>query len=175
MHRHARFRLIIFNIEKNNNVGLLTRSAYAFGCDEVILVGKTKIRQTGSAGTYLKQTRRHFYGLAEAVQYCREEGFLILGVEVGGTPVSSYPFVRDVAFILGNEGRGLADAEPFCDDIVTIPQWGGVPSLNVSTAGAIAMYSFACQQDKPHAQSHGQKFFDCNFPISSELNQTIKT
>lgn len=161
------FKLIVFNIEKNNNIGLLMRSAYAFGCQEIILVGKTKYKVTGSQGTYSRLKRKHFFALADAVAYCRQEGFAIGGIEIGGTPLPGYKFDRDVAFILGNEGRGLADAESFCDFLLTIPQWGGVPSLNVAMAGAITMYSFACQSGFPTASIEGQRFYDSFYTLDS--------
>lgn len=170
-----RFKLIIFNIEKNNNVGLLLRSAYAFGCQEVLIVGKSKIKLTGSAGTSLKVKRKHFFQLKEAVDYCKLQEFAIYGVEIGGTPLPGYQFDRDVAFILGNEGRGLADATAFCEQILTIPQWGGVPSLNVATAGAIAMYSFACQQANPIASSQDQRYYDQAFPLETKHNSHLES
>jgi len=163
--RNHRFKLIVFNIEKNNNVGLLMRSAYAFGCDEVLLIGKTKYKVTGSAGTYSKLKQRHFFSLAEAVVYCKQAGFTIYGVEIGGTPLPKVHFDSDVAFILGNEGRGLAEAAPYCDKVVTIPQWGGVPSLNVAAAGAIVMYTFASQQGDSPAEIEGERYFDAFYKI----------
>ena len=172
--RVNRFKLIVFNIEKNNNVGLLMRSAYAFGCDEILIVGKVKFRATGSAGTYANLERRHFFALADAVAYCKREGFSVYGLEIGGTPLPQVHFDRDVAFILGNEGRGLADATAFCDRIVTIPQWGGVPSLNVATAGGIAMYTFACQQPAPQARIDGERYFDAFYQVPETNTNTEK-
>jgi 23S rRNA (guanosine2251-2'-O)-methyltransferase len=52
-----------------------------------------------------------------------------------------------VALVLGEEERGLAPlVRKRCDELVSIPQFGEVESLNVSVAGAIAMYEVARQR-----------------------------
>jgi tRNA G18 (ribose-2'-O)-methylase SpoU len=46
-----------------------------------------------------------------------------------------------VAWLLGAEGAGLSDVAMACADVrVRIPMVGGVDSLNVGTAGAIAFH-----------------------------------
>jgi tRNA G18 (ribose-2'-O)-methylase SpoU len=47
------------------------------------------------------------------------------------------------AFLVGNEGTGLSEAQKaVCDHFVYIPQYGnGTASLNVSVAAAIALVS----------------------------------
>ena len=159
------FKLIIFNLEKPDNLGMLLRSAYAFGCQEVLVVGKTKLRVTGAQGTQQVMKRRQFPSLMQAVQACHEEGFSVTGLEVGGHWLHKHCFSRKTAFLLGNEGRGLGPSRQFCDDILMIPQWGGVPSLNVAVAGAIAMYEFQKNQNVEPAAFAGEKFCDSFFQI----------
>lgn len=161
---HA-FKLIVFNIEKPVNVGILLRTAYAMGCDEVLIVGKRRFKVTGASHTHRVQKWRHFYRMEEAAAYCRDEGYRMVGVEIGGQWLHETRFNENVALVLGNEGRGLSDAQPFCDTLVTIPQWGGVPSMNVAMAGAIVMYEFQKQQNLPCLQTSGQKFYDDHYPM----------
>ncbi|CAM2067264.1 SpoU-methylase domain-containing protein [Sulfidibacter corallicola] len=161
-----RFKLIVFNIEKENNVGMLSRSAYAFGCDELLIVGRQRVKSTGAQGTFQFLSWRHFYTLADAVAYCRQQAFQVWGVEIGGACITQTTFDRDIAFVLGNEGRGLADAAPFCDHLISIPQWGGVPSLNVAVAGGIVMFQFQRAQGLPPAARSGERYVDDNFPES---------
>ena len=161
-----RFKIILFNVEKDNNVGMITRSAYAFGCDELLIVGRQKVKTTGAQGTFNALRRRHFFQLEEAVHDCRAQGFVICGLEIGGTYLAETAFDQPTAFILGNEGRGLADAARFCEKIVSIPQWGGVPSLNVSVAAGILMYEFQSRQKIPLATCEGTRYFDDTFPLT---------
>lgn len=165
---NRRFKIILFNVEKDNNVGMITRSAYAFGCDELLIVGRQRVKMTGAQGTYAAMKRRHFYTLSEAVATCRAEGFGICGLEIGGESLKEACFPDDVAFIFGNEGRGLADATPYCDRIVSIPQWGGVPSLNVAVAAGILMYHFQVAQDRPPARNAGARYYDQTFPLADD-------
>lgn len=165
------FRLIVFNIEKNPNVALLLRSAYAFGCKEFLIVGRQRFRFTGASGAHRFQPIRHCFTLQEAVDYCRDQGDEIVGVEIGGEALSQTTFLNNTAFILGNEGRGLADAETHCDRLVTIPQWRGMPSLNVATAGSIVMYDFMRRQDHPVATSDGQRYVDAAYPIHKDKSR----
>jgi tRNA G18 (ribose-2'-O)-methylase SpoU len=47
-----------------------------------------------------------------------------------------------VALLLGSEGDGLsARALRVADTVVTIPMAGGVDSLNVAAAGAVALWA----------------------------------
>ena len=157
------FKLIVFNIEKPQNVGMLIRSAYAFGCSELLVVGRQKFKQTGSAGSDRFLKRRHFYRLEDAVAECRDQGLHIYGLEIGGRDLRETNFDRDAAFVLGNEGRGLADARRFCDTIITIPQWGGVHSLNVAVAGGILMFEFQRHQGRATAPVQGERYCDVHF------------
>ena len=155
-----RFKLIIFNLVKDHNIGTLIRAAYAFGCHEVLLVGRKKFKITGTGGTYRAQSLRHFFSMEEAAAYCSREGFAVYGVEIGGIDLGEAAFDEDIAFVLGNEGRGISDAAPYCKKLITIPQWGGVPSLNVAVAGGIVMHAFQSSQNLPRARVVGQRYVD---------------
>ena len=48
---------------------------------------------------------------------------------------------RNLALVLGNEGRGIRElVKKNCDELVKIPMENSVESLNVSVASAIAIY-----------------------------------
>lgn len=158
-----RFKLIVFNLVKDHNVATLLRTAYAFGCDEVLVVGRKKFKFTGASGTYKFQSIQHFFSMYQAAEYCKQEGFAIYGLEIGGDNLAQTSFDRNIAFVVGNEGKGISDAEPFCERFVTIPQWGGVPSLNAAVAGGIVMYAFQSQQGMPLAEVQGQKYVDKHY------------
>lgn len=54
-----------------------------------------------------------------------------------------------LAIILGTEGRGLKkETIDVCDYTVKIPMSGGVDSLNVATAGAVAFWELAARGRK---------------------------
>ena len=159
------FKLIVFNIEKPQNVGILMRTAYAMGCDELLVVGKKRFKVTGASHSHRVLDWRHFYHLEEAVAHCRAAGCRIYGVEIGGSWLTETRFDHHAAFIMGNEGKGISDASNYCDAFVSIPQWRGMPSLNVAVAGALVMFEFQRQQGQPFAEVDGQRFYDNNYKL----------
>lgn len=51
---------------------------------------------------------------------------------------------RRVALVIGTEGTGMTDnALKFCDRRLRIPMSGGIDSLNVAAAAAVACYALA--------------------------------
>ena len=52
-----------------------------------------------------------------------------------------------LALVVGNEEKGLAPlVRRRCDAVVSIPQYGALPSLNVGVAGAVACFEMARQR-----------------------------
>jgi len=74
-------------------------------------------------------------------------GFTICGVEIveGAQNVAEHPFRGPTAFMSGNEGHGLSEAElAICDQFVYIPQYGqGTASLNVAIATSIVLHHYS--------------------------------
>lgn len=63
--------------------------------------------------------------------------------------LTQFVFPRRSILVLGQELTGIpAEIVSLCDYTVSIPQFGLVESLNVQTAGAIAIYEYVKQQDK---------------------------
>jgi len=69
-------------------------------------------------------------------------------VDASAVPLAQVQRPPKVALLLGAEGPGLsAAARAACDRLVTIPMAPGADSLNVATAGAVAL--FQLQQAVP--------------------------
>ena len=68
------------------------------------------------------------------------EGWVLVGVEMGGTPLSKFDHPRKAIYMLGAEDNGLsALAQKACKHIIEIPSVRS-ESFNVTCAGAIVMY-----------------------------------
>ena len=53
-------------------------------------------------------------------------------------------FSGNVALVVGGEGEGIRPlVRKQCDIVMSIPQYGGVSSLNASVAGGIALFEIA--------------------------------
>lgn len=134
------------------NLGALFRNAAAFGVDGVLL------DPTCADPLYRRSVRvsmghvlRVPFAVAsrpwvDALASVRAAGLRLLAM----TPAPHAVDLRDLArparwaVLLGAEGPGLSDAAMSCaDELVRIPMSGGVDSLNVATAAAVAFAQLA--------------------------------
>jgi tRNA(Leu) C34 or U34 (ribose-2'-O)-methylase TrmL len=179
--------LIMGNISKSRNIGNMVRSAVGFGCTCVLVVGlKKQVSFFGSFGTH-KHVKFHFFAsLGEVRAWLKalpDGGCHIFGVEItaGARSVCDHSqFHRRSAFMVGNEGSGMSEAQmAICDSFVYIPQCGtGTASLNVNVATAIVLHHFAifasfaeCARD----ESHPYKFKVAKRPqVTAETPRTAE-
>ena len=85
-------------------------------------------------------------GWRSAREALREAGVHVaaLALADGAVPLDAFAAARpeQVALVLGSEGDGLSrHALASADTIVTIPMAGGVDSLNVASAAAVALWA----------------------------------
>lgn len=83
---------------------------------------------------------------ADAAHQLHAHGFEIaaLALRDDAVPLDDYAASRPdrIALLMGTEGEGLsADALAVADRVVTIPMGGGVDSLNVASAAAVAVWA----------------------------------
>lgn len=83
----------------------------------------------------------------------RQQNYQVIGLDSiqHTTPITSFAFPKQAILLLGQELTGLpTPIIEQCDQVVTIPQYGLVESLNVQHAGAIAIYEYLKQHvDSP--------------------------
>ena len=71
----------------------------------------------------------------------KEEGFWVYGADMDGKSIVNFDYAYPAVLIVGSEGTGIRQKTlEHCDDVISIPQKGGVSSLNAAAAGAIIMY-----------------------------------
>jgi 23S rRNA (guanosine2251-2'-O)-methyltransferase len=138
--------LVLDGVTNPANVGMLLRSATAAGLDGVLLPrrGSPSIDPLvvkASAGVAF---RAPVLRSATAEQGCtdlRDAGFTVLGLDAGGESLLSAELPGRVALVLGNETDGISPAvRAVLHGRVAIPMRGGVESLNVASAGAVAAF-----------------------------------
>jgi tRNA G18 (ribose-2'-O)-methylase SpoU len=99
------FYLLISNVSKQKNIGMMVRSAGAFGVKEILIVGQPKFTTFGAQGTQKHVKFRHFPSLLEARTFLKGLGCTIYGAEIveGALSIASHPFKGNAAFVMGNE------------------------------------------------------------------------
>jgi tRNA G18 (ribose-2'-O)-methylase SpoU len=149
----ARVVAVLEGVGDHENLGALFRNAAALGVDGVLLgagcsdpLYRRSVRV--SMGHVLRVPFATFDGWPGGLALLRERGFWVAALTPRPDSVSLRA-LRDssagrVALMLGSEGSGLTEEALAAADLtVRIPMVGGVDSLNVATAAAVAFYEVA--------------------------------
>jgi tRNA G18 (ribose-2'-O)-methylase SpoU len=139
---------VLEGVGDHENLGALFRNVAALGVDGVILgpgcsdpLYRRSVRV--SMGHVLAVPFTTAESWPGALEFLREKGFQVLALtpRADSVPLNEVKVDGPVAVLLGSEGPGLTDAAiDAADQAVRIPMAGGVDSLNVATAGAVAFY-----------------------------------
>jgi TrmH family RNA methyltransferase len=129
--------LALWRVNDPGNVGALLRSADALGPAYVCL-------SAGCADPTGAKALRAAMGAVFRVplgSFDQAPGRRIGLVAHGGQPFTDIDLTGRVCFVLGAEREGLPDeVATSCDELATIALADAAESLNVATAGAIALY-----------------------------------
>jgi len=149
------FILILDSIQDPQNLGSLVRTANAAGVHGVIIpkdraseVTSTVVK-TSAGATEVTLIARET-NITRVIERLKEEGVWVAAVE-GGCAETLYgaDLVRDIAIVIGSEGRGIRRlVKESCDFCVSIPMYGEISSLNAAQAGAIALFEARRQRQK---------------------------
>lgn len=138
--------LVLREIQYDQNLGAILRTAEAAGVSAVILPTRQRAKAT-------EVVRRVSMGASEricvvesnlfdSIKKLKSLGVRMIGVEVDGKiPYYSAPSSGWTAYLFGGEDQGLSpQLEERCDMVVNLPIAGKVTSLNVSVTVAIVLY-----------------------------------
>lgn len=139
--------LVLDEVQDPHNLGACLRVADAAGAhaviapkDKAVGLNATAVKvASGAADTvpYITVTN-----LARALREMQEAGVWVLGA-AGEAQKSIYTVDQKgpIAWVLGAEGDGLRRlTRDTCDELVSIPMYGTVESLNVSVASGLCLF-----------------------------------
>lgn len=141
--------LVLDRVTNPANVGMILRSATAAGLDGVLLPRRgvpaiDPLVVKASAGVAFRAPVLRSGTVEEGCEALREAGFAVYGLDAGGGSLLDADLPPRVALVLGNETDGLSDTvAPLLDGVLAIPMHGGVESLGVASAGAVASFELA--------------------------------
>jgi tRNA (guanosine-2'-O-)-methyltransferase len=143
----GRLALLLDSVTQPFNVGMIVRSAAAFGVEHLWLCGNSASLDHPSVGKTALGTQRLITWEREpdpvaAAKAAAHAGLRVVAIELasGASPLHEAPLDGDVCLALGNEDHGCSPALlAAADAIAYIPLVGRVGSLNVAAAAAIAL------------------------------------
>jgi len=141
--------LVLDRVADPGNVGTLVRTAAALGVHVVVAGGADPFGPKAvraSAGTCYRTGIVRRADLAEALDELRASGRRLVGLAADGpstlADLAAQSDGVDFGLVVGSEPSGIAaSGRSDLDVMVRIPMRGGVESLNVAAAGAIALHA----------------------------------
>ena len=147
------FLLVLDGVTDPQNLGALVRSAHALGAQAVVLpkdraAGVTPAVFKAAAGALEHCPLARVTNLSRALEQMKERGIWTVALAAeGDKELQEIDLTVPTALVLGSEGSGVRPlVRKTCDHVARIPMAGKVGSLNVSAAGAVAMYEVARQR-----------------------------
>lgn len=144
--------VIADSIEDPHNLGALIRCAECAGAHGIVIpkrraVGITPTVYKSSAGAIEHMLIAKVANISSTIEALKKKGLWIFTSEAEGVPYYETDFNCACAIVLGSEGNGVSRiVKENSDFIVSIPMYGKVNSLNVSTAASVILCHAARMQ-----------------------------
>ena len=132
---------MLYGISDVGNIGAIARSAYALGCEGLVIVAKSVNMQgvlRSSSGAAYEIPIAIFEDGLSLLNELKQCGFRLYATASEGKNIKEMKFAGKRALVMGSEGEGIPQkALAKCDECVGIKLKDGWDSLNVSAAFAI--------------------------------------
>ena len=139
--------MVLDGITDVRNFGAIARTAECAGISGLIIPhkGVARIHEDAvktSAGALLSLPVCRHQQLTDAIKYLRNSGIKIVGAKEKSNLTFYETNFRDpVAIVMGSEEKGISGGVlQLCDEVVSIPLFGSISSLNVSVAASLLIY-----------------------------------
>lgn len=135
------FEIGVYNLKTPVNLGTLWRSAFQLGASGIFVIGKRYHRQgSDTVKAYRHVPLRQFANFDE-FKVARPYDCPLIGIEMGGEPLSSFSHPQRAIYLLGAEDGGLPNKIiQECQHLVSLEAINTL-SYNVAVAGSLIMYN----------------------------------
>lgn len=149
------FIVVLDNVTDVRNFGAIARTCECAGVDAIVvpIKGGAALNADAvktSAGALLKIPVCREHSITNTLKFLSSSGIrLVAATEKGETHFSAVNYTDPVAIVMGSEDEGIsAESLRICNELVTIPLYGTIESLNVSVAAGVLIYE-AIRQRHP--------------------------
>lgn len=134
------FEIGIYQPRNGLNIGTLWRSAQQLGAAGLFTIGRPYKRQASDAFGAEVHIPMRCYATFEEFLQARPQGALLVGVEIGGTPLREFQHPSRAIYLLGSEDNGLPPKVlEKCQAVIALESINQ-SSYNVAVTGSIVMY-----------------------------------
>ncbi|MDX2139457.1 MAG: 23S rRNA (guanosine(2251)-2'-O)-methyltransferase RlmB, partial [Chloroflexota bacterium] len=142
------FVLLLDLLKDPQNVGALLRVADAVGIHGVFIQERRGVEITpavvnASSGAVEHLNVVQVVNLVQTMKDLKEKDIWMIGLDAGPNvpPLDKTDLNMNLGLVLGSEGEGMRRlVRDTCDLVLCLPMRGRVASLNVATAGSVALY-----------------------------------
>lgn len=146
------FLVVLDGITDPHNLGSILRTCECAGVHGVIIgknraasVTDTVVRVSEGASQHIKVAR--VTNVNDTVRSLKERNVWVIAAENGGQPMYRANLTGSLALVIGSEGEGVsALTRKLCDDVISIPMFGKINSLNAGVACGVALYEAVRQR-----------------------------
>jgi len=149
------FLLVLDGVTDPQNLGALVRSGHALGAHGLVVpkdraAGITPAALKAAAGALEHCPVARVTNLSRSLEQMKAHGIWTVALAADGDKeLGAIDLTVPTALVLGSEGSGVRPlVRKTCDHVARIPMAGQVGSLNVSAAGAVALYEVARQRSR---------------------------
>jgi 23S rRNA (guanosine2251-2'-O)-methyltransferase len=146
--------LVLDKITDVRNMGAIARTAECAGIDGLLIPSKGSAQINAdaiktSAGALYKLPVCRCNNLKESIQYMKNSGLRIFAATEKATiSYTEADFTHPMALILGSEEVGISEEYlKMADEMIGIPLYGEIESLNVSVATGVLLYEILRQRN----------------------------
>ena len=146
--------LALDSIMDPQNLGAVIRSSHCMGMKGILLpthraahITPTVIK--ASAGAVFHTLIAKVINLAHTLDIVKRKGLWIYGLSMDGTiPLFKTDLPDNLVLVVGGEEKGIRPViRKRCDELLFIPMFGRIESLNLSAACSVAFYEIVRQRE----------------------------
>ena len=147
------FIVVLDGITDVRNFGAIARTCEVAGVDAIVIPARGSVRVNAdaiktSAGALHTIPVCRELSIKDAVQFLRNSGIkVVAATEKAAENYTSSTYVDPVAILMGAEDVGISpELLKISDDLVRLPIFGTIQSLNVSVAAGVMLYEVVRQR-----------------------------